>query len=40
MYLGPVVVVQQALDHSPQTPHPRKVKEGGSTSAAAKSSGV
>ena len=29
MYLGPVVVAQQALDPSPQTSHPRKERRGG-----------
>ena len=29
MYLGPVVVVQQVVDPSPQTAHPRKEKGGG-----------
>ena len=40
MYLGPVVAAQQVLDPSPQPSYPRKVKKGGGTSAAAKSSGV
>ena len=42
MYLSPEVAVQQLLDPSPQTSHPRKEKKGGGwgTSAAAKSSGV
>ena len=29
MYLGPVVAVQQVLDPSHQTAHPRKEKRGG-----------
>ena len=28
MYLGPVMVVQQVLNTSPQTSHPRKEKGG------------
>ena len=42
MYLGPVVVVQQVLDPSPQTSCPRIEKKGGrgGTSATTKSSGV
>ena len=40
MYLGPVVVAQQVLDHSRQTSFPRKAKKGIGTSTAVKSSGV
>ena len=46
MYLGPVVLVQQVLDPSPQNSLPRKEKKGGGggggggTSATTKSSGV
>ena len=39
MYLGPVVVAQQVQDPSPQHPHLRDEKKGG-TPAATKSSGV
>ena len=42
VYLGPLVAVQQVLDPSTQTAHPRKERRGGGggTSAAAKSKGV
>ena len=39
LYLGPVVAAQQVLDPSPQHPHLREEKNGG-TPAASKSSGV